>query len=289
MKILTNLHDISKLNQVLKVSDGILLGNQMFSKTITHDFLEDTYEIIKKTHQDKKEVFILLNRIFTDDELINVEAYIKELPVDLINGFIGADLGLIFVLEKLNLSHKFVYNPETLLTNDVDFNDLSTLNIKGAFVSKEITLEDILEIGALKQYQLFYFGHGHMSMFYSKRQMLNTFMDYQNESNILHDDKSLRLSEAKRPDEVYPIIEDAAGTHVFRGHVFNSFKVINQLESVVDYFIVDTLFLDDDYAINIIKMYKEKQIDKNILDRYNQILHDGFLFDESTIKGEKND
>src|SRR5690606_3298933 len=220
----------------------------------------------KKTHQDKKEVFILLNRIFTDDELINVEAYIKELPVDLINGFIGADLGLIFVLEKLNLSHKFVYNPETLLTNDVDFNDLSTQNIKGAFVSKDITLEDILEIGALKQYQLFYFGHGHMSMFYSKRQMLNTFMDYQNESNILHDDKSLRLSEAKRPDEVYPIIEDAAGTHVFRGHVFNSFKVINQLESVVDYFIVDTLFLDDDYAINIIKMYKEKQIDKNILD-----------------------
>lgn len=289
MKILTNLHDMSKLDQVLMVSDGILLGNQMYSKTITRDFLEDTFKIIEKTHQHKKEVFILLNRIFTDNELLKVEQYIKDLPVDLITGFIGADLGLIAVLEKLNLSHKFVYNPETLLTNDVDFNDLSTLNIKGAFVSKEITLEDILEIGALKQYQLFYFGHGHMSMFYSKRQMLNTFMDYQNESNILHDDKSLRLSEAKRPDEVYPIIEDDAGTHVFRGHVFNSFKAIDQLESVVDYFIVDTLFLDDDYAIKIIKMYKENQIDITVFHAYNQILHDGFLFDESTIKGEKND
>jgi len=289
MKLLTTLHDIKYLDLVLSVADGILIGQTQYAKTLTNDFGVDTLEIILTAHDKQKEVFIQLNRIFTDSELIQVEQYIKELPTDLITGFIGADLGLIAVLEKLNLSHKFVYNPETLLTNDVDFNDLSTLNIKGAFVSKEITLEDILEIGALKQYQLFYFGHGHMSMFYSKRQMLDTFMNYQHESNTLHNDKRLRLSEAKRPDEAYPIIEDDAGTHVFRGHIFNSFKAVEKLESVVDYFIVDTLFLDDIYAIDIIKMYKNKQIDSKVLDQYNQTLHDGFLFDESTIKGEKND
>jgi putative protease len=289
MKILTTLHDIEYLDQILSVADGILIGHTNFAKTLTNDFGTETNQIIFHAYNQQKEIFILLNRIFTDSELTQVEQYIKDLPNDLITGFIGADLGLISVLEKLNLSHKFVYNPETLLTNDVDFNDLASLNIKGVFVSKEITLNDILDIGALKQYQLFYFGHGHMSMFYSKRQMLNTFMDYQNASNTLHEDKSLRLNEAKRPDESYPIIEDDAGTHVFRGHIFNSFKAIDKLESVVDYFIVDTLFLDDAYALDIIKMYKAKVIDASIMRQYNQTLHDGFLFDESTIKGEKND
>jgi putative protease len=289
MKILTTLHDIQYLDQILSVADGILIGHTNFAKTLTNDFGTETNQIIFHAYNQQKEIFILLNRIFTDSELTQVEQYIKDLPNDLITGFIGADLGLISVLEKLNLSHKFVYNPETLLTNDVDFNDLASLNIKGVFVSKEITLNDILDIGALKQYQLFYFGHGHMSMFYSKRQMLNTFMDYQNASNTLHEDKSLRLNEAKRPDESYPIIEDDAGTHVFRGHIFNSFKAIDKLESVVDYFIVDTLFLDDAYALDIIKMYKAKVIDASIMRQYNQTLHDGFLFDESTIKGEKND
>jgi len=289
MKILTTLHDIKYLDQILLVADGILIGHSKYAKTLTNEFGADTNQIIIRAHNQQKEIFILLNRIFTDSELTQVEQYIKDLPMDLITGFIGADLGLISVLEKLNLSHKFVYNPETLLTNDVDFNDLASLNIKGAFVSKEITLEDILDIGALKKYQLFYFGHGHMSMFYSKRQMLDTFMDYQNESNTLHEDKSLRLSEAKRPDEAYPIIEDDAGTHVFRGHIFNSFKAIEKLESVVDYFIVDTLFLNDTYALDMIKMYKNKEINESVISQYNQTLHDGFLFDESTIKGEKND
>ena len=36
----------------------------------------------------------------------------------------------------------------------------------------------------------------------------------------------------------------------FRGTVFNSFKVIESLKTVIDYFVIDTLFMDDDYAIN---------------------------------------
>jgi len=289
MKIITTLHDQAQLNDLLKVADGILLGQKRFAKTLTNDFEAQTIDVIKKIRENQKEVYILLNKVFTDSELNDVKSYLKSLPIDMITGFIGADLGLLETMKELDITSKFVYNPETLLTNDVDFNDLSSEHIKGAFVSKEITLEDIIEIGNLKKYELFYFGHGHMSMFYSKRQMLNTFKDYQNESNNLHEDHHLRLSEAKRPDESYPIIEDDAGTHVFRGYVFNSFKAIERLESVVDYFIVDTLFLDDDYAIDIINMYKEKQIDAAIIDRYQQTLHDGFLFDESTIKGEKND
>lgn len=289
MKILTTLHDSQRLDDVLKVTDGIIVGDARYAKALTQDFKDDMLNIIGKAHQQQKEVFVLFNKLYTDQELLEVKDCIEKLPVDKITGFIGADIGLVSIFESLNLSSKFVYNPETLLTNDEDFNDLASKGIMGAFVSKEITLEDILEIASLKQYKLFYFGHGHMSMFYSKRHMLDTFSDYQNKPNTLHKDKTLALKEFKRVNETYPVLEDEAGTHVFRGAIFNSFNAIDALKLHVDYFVVDTLFLDDDYAIKIIPMYQKGRLDETILEIYDQVLHDGFLFDESTIKGDKND
>ena len=289
MKILSTLHDSQNLDDVLKVADGVIIGDAMYAKALTHDFKEEMFDIIEKTHQQQKEIFILFNRLYTDKELLEIKTYIKRFPVNKITGFIGADIGLISIFKAFGLESKFIYNPETLLTNDEDFNDLVSEGIMGAFVSKEITLEDIIEIGKLKQYQLFYFGHGHMSMFYSKRQMLDTFSDYQNKPNTLHHDKTLTLKEFKRVDETYPVLEDEAGTHVFRGAVFNSFKAINELKNHVNYFVVDTLFLDDEYAIKVIPMYQKGSLDETLLKQYNQVFHDGFLFDESTIKGERND
>ncbi|WP_162146777.1 U32 family peptidase [Acholeplasma granularum] len=291
MKILTTINDLKNLDQLLNVSDGLILGDERFAKTLTLDLGSNMIDTIKQINNAKKEVFILLNKIYTDKELSEVKNFILSLPNDLITAYIGADIGLLETFKTLGLLEKFVYNPETLLTNDVDFNDLSNLNIKGAFVSKEITLDDIYEIGKLKKYELFYFGHGHMSMFYSKRMMLQTFSDYQNKTNNLHFNKNLRLSEAKRPNESYPILEDTSGTHVFRGYVLNSFDAMDKLNEVVDYFIVDTLLLDDAYALEVIPMYKNIKLDENVkiklLETYNQTWHEGFLFDESTIKGEK--
>ena len=78
MKILTTLHDQDNLEDLLKVADGIILGQKGFAKTLTVDFEEDTHEIIKKVYRSNKEVFILLNRIFTDKELIDVKSLFKK-------------------------------------------------------------------------------------------------------------------------------------------------------------------------------------------------------------------
>src|SRR5690606_29295469 len=109
---------------------------------------------IQKIHQLDKMCFILMNQMMTDQELNAAKQYIELLPVDLIHGFIIADIGLIDVFKDLGLVHKVIYNPETLLTNSFDFNFLANESIYGAFVSKEITLEDIKTIGQNKAYSL---------------------------------------------------------------------------------------------------------------------------------------
>ncbi|HHX75970.1 MAG TPA: hypothetical protein GX698_01165, partial [Acholeplasmataceae bacterium] len=61
MKILTTLHDSQRLDDVLKVTDGIIVGDARYAKALTHDFKEEMFDIIEKTHQQQKEIFILFN------------------------------------------------------------------------------------------------------------------------------------------------------------------------------------------------------------------------------------
>lgn len=100
-----------------------------------------------------------------------------------------------------------------------------------------------------------------MFMFYLKRLMLKIFNDYRGLDNYLYDDKRLIFIEECRFNEVYFVLEDDVGMYVFCGIVFNSFKVIEFLKIVVDYFIVDILFMDDDYVYKLILMYKNNDFD----------------------------
>lgn len=294
MKLITTIHNLNYLEKLSAFADGFLLGDERYAVRLTHSFdNNEMIDAIQKIHQLNKMCFILMNQMMTDLELDAAKKYIEMLPNDLIHGFIIADLGLIDVFKSLGLVHKVIYNPETLLTNYFDFNFLSNESINGAFVSKEITLEDIRIIGQNKAYSLFMYGHGHLSMFYSKRQILTAYTDYLAKDPIYHQDPLLELQEAKRDNENFPILEDFGGTHVFRGHVFQSLNDLSELDKVVDFLIVDTIFQDDDYAVKVLSLYQQREsnpiIIQELMTEYQETWTDGFLHRKTIYKGKAND
>lgn len=294
MKLLTTIHNLNHLDALSAVADGFLVGDKRYAVRLTHSFdLNEMLDAINRIQKLNKSCFILMNQMMTDQELDDAKTYIESLPVHLIDGFIIADLGLVAIFRSLNLSHKVVYNPETLLTNTFDFNFLSNEHIYGAFVSKEITLDDIQTIGKQKAYHLFMYGHGHMSMFYSKRQILTAYTDYLTKDPIYHQDQELELQEPKRENENFPILEDFGGTHVFRGHVFQVLSDIKELSDVVDYLIIDTIFQDDDYAAKVLPLYRQmtsnESLTKELQTSYQETWTDGFLHRKTIYKGKVND
>lgn len=294
MKLLTTIYNLEHLHDLSQAADGFILGNEQFAVRLTKSFsIHEIHDAANIIHSLGKELFIVMNQMMTDEQLIEAKSIIESLPNDLIKGYIIADLGLIDVFKSLNLNHKVVYNPETLLTNYIDFNYLQDDYILGAFVSKEITLEDIKIIGSKKAYNLFMFGHGHQSMFYSKRPILDAYTDYLGKDRVYYKEQGLALEEEKRKSESFPILEDKGGTHVFRGVVFNSMNDIKALSSVVDYLIIDTLFKDDQYAKELLPLYKHEQTDvasiQKIQEVYRETWNDGFLHKKTIYKGKTND
>ncbi|MCD4826449.1 MAG: U32 family peptidase [Acholeplasmataceae bacterium] len=293
MKYLTTLYDLNNINNLSLTVDGFILGNERFGTRLTHSFtIDEINQAIKLAVSLDKEIFLQANQMLDDELLDQFSVFLDQLDTNNLNGIIVADIGSVMRLKSKNLSNKAIYNPETLLTNKYDFNFLKKDGIFGAYVAKEITLSDVLEISEHKEINLFMVGHGHLNMFYSKRQLINNFMDYQNQDNIFHNQQNLKIIEEQRSDEPYPILEDMAGTHVFRSKVFSSLEYIEQLENHVDYLVIDSIFKDDLYAKKVSELYKNKSINKKLVKDikalYKEDWDSGFFYKKTVYKTKES-
>ncbi|MFA6800640.1 MAG: U32 family peptidase, partial [Acholeplasmataceae bacterium] len=238
MKILTTLYDIKQI-RALSLADGFLLGSDLYGTRLTHSFtVDEINQAIKYGKENNKEIFLLANQMFDDDMIKSFKVWIKQVDVINLTGIVLADVGIYYALQKEGLGKKLIYNPETLMTNYYDFNFLVPTGIFGVFIAKEITLSDIKIIADKKETKLFMVGHGHLNMFYSKRQLIKNYMDFIKQENHLHNKQTIKLIEEKRKDEPYPILEDLAGTHVFRSQIFDSIDYLDVLSPIVDYLVI---------------------------------------------------
>jgi U32 family peptidase len=295
MKIISTLHNIKSIQKMTEFCDGFIVGNQDFGTRLTQSFtIDEINDIATLTQKHNSLLFILANQMMTDDYLESFKSFVKELPIPFIKGIVVADIGAVMVLKSLELGHLAIYHPETLHTNYYDFNFLETEGILGAFVAKEITLADIKMIAHHKKHSLFMVGHGHLNMFYSKRQLIDNFTLFAGLENNFHAQQNLKIIEENREDAPYPILEDQAGTHVFRHEVFTSLAHIDVLKSSVDYLIIDTLFKDDAYALKVLPLYYEHMVHSHelidhIKKHYHEVWDDGFLYKKTIYKKTQDD
>ncbi len=278
MKYLVTLHNKDNLTNLLH-ADGYIIGNSLFSVRLTNSFEPiEINEIIKFANDNKKDIFLSLNKMFYDEDFLKLDNFLNLINIKDLTGIIASDLGLVHFLIEKGLNNKIIWEGESLTTNQFDFNFLHEFNILGSFVAKEITIEDIIDIGKNKKHKLFLTGHGYFSMFYSKRKLISNFSEHYN-LNLSCDNNKYHLEELARVGEKYPILEDNDGTHVFRSRVTNSFNVLNELEEVVDYFVINSLFKDDLYTIKVLSLYQNgynKTILNDIKEKYNETWDDGF-------------
>ncbi len=281
MKLLTNFYNLESLDEILKYADGVIIGLSGFSTRETSYLkLEELEEVSKKIKSEKKELYLSLKPFIggQKDGLLTLFDLIKDFYI---TGLIVGDIGYYSLLKDYNF--KIIYNPETTLTNSYDINILKDYGIKGAFISKEITLTDIKEIIKLKELPLYMTVHGYLNMFYSKRQLLKSYFEYLDITHDYNHDK-MRLKEEKR-DSFNPIVEDTFGTHVYRSEVTSYIDYLDELKGL-DYLVVDGIFHTDEYIIDILKLFRNpsKDLKEALENKYKEKWDTGFFFKKTIYK-----
>ena len=143
MKVLCTLKSFDAFNEIKSLCDGIVITNELVSSRYDNSFSKDEIsQIIKKCNTARMEVYLLMNAIFTDNDIMVAMEFINEFKETNLH-YIFGDLGVYMLLKEAGISKKGVYNPNTLIANYMDFEFWKPYKIRGLFPTLEIPLEDV--------------------------------------------------------------------------------------------------------------------------------------------------
>jgi putative protease len=279
MKFLCTIPNVDAFNQVKHLCDGVVMTNKKYSSRYETSFsFDEILQIVKKCNTARMESYLIVDNILTDSDIPAIYELINTFK-DTNLFYIFGDLAVYQILKEFNITKKGVYNPNTLISNYVDFIFWKDYKVKGLFPTLEIPLTDIEIIGKNKKVKLFYKGFGMNVMFHSKRKLLSSYKEHK---NVLFDfvgSNDLHLVEETRK-ESYKIIENEHGTHIYQPGIHNILPAFDIAANELDYLFLDGTFLDWDKYIKAVEIYKDALLDMDRLNYYNTKLEE--LFDNLT-------
>ena len=283
-KILTipsNLHEIEK---TIDLVDGFIIGIK--DMCVNTNFCIGIEELDLLNKLKDKDVFISLNKNMHNKDLKIVNETLIKLNDYNIKGVLYYDVGVLNIYNKLDLNYDLVWSQEHLTTN---YNTINYWNSKGsryAYISSDITEEEIIKITEKSKSKLLVTLFGYLPMFVSKRHIVKNYLEYfkiDDESNINYIEKE---------EKTYPIIDNSIGTQVYSNNILNGVK--SSLNINVDYIVLNSFGIELDKFINIIEMFKT--VNKETIEEYNDKIKsmltnvdNGFLNTKTIYRVKKND
>jgi putative protease len=286
MRIVATLYGIHEIEPMTARGVDVFLVNtqELSTKTPSAFSHGEITELTQIIHRLGKQVYLNLNAMILEDDLPILEemlGFISHLGVD---GIVCLDLTVLATATRFGLAEKIIYRPGTMNTNSYDPWFFRKLHIKGLTLSKDITLEELVSIGENYQgMEISVVGHGYLFLFYSKRMLLKTYFDYRNLAvSGYRNSEGFRLIEKSRKQDLFPILEDRFGTHIFRSKKLQSFNEINVLRPYLSDVFIERLFLDTAEYLEAIDAYLDETKEDGFMARYGREYDSGFYYQKTT-------
>lgn len=277
--------DIEKLKMaIIYGADAVYLGGEEFglrksSKNFTLDEIE---EGVKFAHKRNRKVYVTLNIIPHNEDLIGLEDYVKNLYDVNVDGVIVSDPGVFSIVRKTTPNLPIHLSTQASVTNFETIMFWYNLGVKRIVVARELSLKEIEEIiqKGPKDLEIETFIHGAMCISYSGRCLLSNYMADRdaNRGACAHPCRwKYYLMEEKRPGEYYPIVENDKGTFIFNSKDLCMIKHIPDLiESGISSFKIEGRVKSQYYVATVVRAYR-MAIDEYLRDPQNYEYNEEWL------------
>lgn len=257
--------DLDKLKMaIIYGADAVYLGGEEFglrksSKNFTIDEID---EGVRFAHEKNKKVYVTLNIIPHNEDLIGLEEYVKKLEKVNVDGVIVSDPGVFSIVRKTTPNLPIHLSTQASVTNFETIMFWYNLGVKRIVVARELSLKEIKEIvdKGPKDLEIEAFIHGAMCISYSGRCLLSNYMAGRdaNRGACAHPCRwKYYLVEEKRPGKYYPIMENDKGTFIFNSKDLCMIKHIPDLiENGVSSFKIEGRVKSQYYVASIVRAYR---------------------------------
>ena len=275
MKLLGVIRDNNCLEYLDNGLDGMILPLESFSVDYFKYYsISDIKEYRKNTD---KLLYVVINKMIFNNELDNLLNVLKKLENIKVDGVFFYDLAILNLVKKNKININLIYNGTHMVTNSDTINLYYDLGVKGAYLSNEITKDEVLNIRSNTKSDLFILLLGNPVVAMSRRNLLTSYFDNKNKSKS----EIITIKEPKSGQE-FLVKEDNNGTTFFYNRRLNLSNVYKELvDSGINYGIIEQGdYSSDEYKelINAFASFDKQEIDE--LAGHNR----GFLYRETIYK-----
>ena len=235
IELLAPAGDIEKLKMAIVYgADAVYLAGESFglrkaSKNFTNEQLKEATDFV---HKNGKKIYITLNIIPHNDDLVGLEDYVQTLVEIGVDALIVADAGIYSTVRSVSKEIEVHLSTQASVTNYKTVKFWRDLGVKRIVLARELSLEEINLIhNKVPDVDIEVFVHGAMCISYSGRCLLSNCMCSRdaNKGDCAHACRwKYNLVEEKRPGEYYPIEETSQGTFIYNS------KDLCMLDSLTD-------------------------------------------------------
>ena len=272
------LEDVYTLDNV----DAYLLANRQFSYRFVESFCINKINKVRKyAHDNNKKVYILVNKIFKDDDLEKLEVFLTKLKKANVDGIFFTDFAVFVLAEKLEMANKCIFYHETFLRNTYDILTYQESGIKKIICSKDMHLKDIKLLPKENKDSYGIICFGYIPLYESQRKILTHYISMNKLPKSLLYSNTLSLKEHTRDDR-YKVIEQEGVSSIFDSKVYSYLTYIKELSENINMFIVDSLFFETSYIKEVVELIKKAHQGIDVTEELTKLdesisFTDGFL------------
>ena len=253
LEILSPVGDMERLYAALDFgADAVYLGGTGFGmRAASANF--DAPLLAKacdEAHSRGKRVYLTCNTLPHNNEIPNLEQFVKDAESAGVDALIVNDIGAFTLIRQYVPDMDIHVSTQAGIVNYASANAFYEMGAKRVVLARELTLEEIAEIRAKtpKELEIECFVHGAMCVSFSGRCLISQYLTGRdaNRGECAQPCRwGYHLMEETRPGEYYPVFEDEKGTYILNAkdmclieHIdklaeagINSFKIEGRAKS----------------------------------------------------------
>ncbi|REE84360.1 putative protease [Paenibacillus taihuensis] len=247
-------------------ANAFVVGESRYGMRLPGEFdLPMIAEAVKLAHLHDVKVYAAVNNVMDNATVDTLPSYIRGLAQAGVDGIIFGDPAVLMVARIEAPGLKLHWNAEMTSTNYATANYWGRRGATRFILARELNMDQVLDAKANTELEVQVQVHGLTNIYHSKRPLVHNYFDHQAKdqpelSDIpIHGkiEDGLYLVETERPDERYPIYEDANGTHIMSSDDLCMIENLHELMEVnIDSFRIEGLLKSIAYNEAVVRAYR---------------------------------
>jgi putative protease len=219
MELLSPAGNMAKLKTaVLYGADAVYFGGEFSLRANAGNFTpEEIEKALIYLHDRGKNGYLAVNIFPKENELKDIESYLKEIAPLGVDALIIADMGVFAIARKILPSTPIFISTQANVTSSMAADIWSELGAKRVILARETAREELAEIIKRSKCEIEVFVHGAICISYSGRCLMSAYMADRaaNSGECAQSCRWKYIAELTRPDEALAIEEDRRGTYLY--------------------------------------------------------------------------